>query len=799
MSTHSKLGHTALVCSIMLCCGLPVGVSAAAPAHGSKTLGVENESSAQKVDRVRSVLVLQPGDQEAMGVAVLEPLVFIESAQNREFTGEVIVHAKGGRAPIARARLGVMVIKSSAFVDEYTIAVPQGLSEGEFAAMLMATGDYEFVEPNWMLFPNEIPNDSQFGSSWQHTRIESAAAWDLHTGQSDIVVAVCDSGADTNHPDLQDALVSGFNAVSNLAQDNGGDVEDINGHGTFVSGCAAAQGNNGTGVVGVGWNFGLMPVRVSNLASGNAGSFDILEGARWAVDNGASAINVSYSGGTSSGNQTTAKYIIDRGGLLFWASGNDNSFVGFDGQDLIMVGSTTSSDNKSGFSNFGPAVDLTAPGSSVRSTRIGGGYGNGSGTSYASPIAAGVGAMVFSVRSDLSGHDVQDILYSSVDDLGAPGRDDNFGRGRVNTFNAIQVALGYTPRVQLPVVESFESGSWMDLLTVTSGDVSTVVDADSSGSGSVLLFNGAAQVTSAPLGGAMIPAVTGLSFGLKVAGAEPGDSLLLEMLLPDGEWQTLVDYTASGTDTAGYLPFAIQLPNESRWHGLKLRVSTDGSADSSQWLIDDFSIGILEGVPTAPFVDSFEAGVISPLTWANDTGVGVSIWNSTHAAEFVGVQSIESLDIPMFQFGITPGFVRVDAWTDDNLDNSDFIDVEIRNVVGTWVLLGTLSGESLSQTPETFEFQTPITAWAIDTLRVRLTSAGENPIYIDNVYVGPDQSPQACSAADFTADGMLDFFDISAFLTEFESGNPIADLSGDGDLDFFDISTFLTIFGQGCP
>ncbi|MBL4809101.1 MAG: S8 family serine peptidase [Phycisphaerales bacterium] len=799
MPIHLKLGHATLACSLLLCCGLPASVVNAAPTPDSKDRGVERVSDVQKIDRVRSVLVLQPGDEEVMRAAILEPLVFIESARNREFTGELIVHAKSDRAPVARARLGQTVVKSSAFVDEFTIVVPDGVSEGEFAAMLMATGDYKFVEPNWMLFPLNTPNDPQFGSSWQHTRIQSAAAWDLHTGESDIVVAVCDTGVDTNHPDLQDALVPGYNAVNNLSQADGANIEDINGHGTFVSGCAAAQGNNGTGVVGAGWDFRVMPVRVSNIASGNANAFDLLEGSRWAIDNGATVVNVSYSGGGGSGNQTTAKYIIDRGGLLFWAAGNDNAFVGFDGIDLVMVGSTTFSDNKSGFSNFGTGVDLVAPGSSVRSTRVGGGYGNGSGTSYASPIAAGVGAMIFSVRSDLSGQDVQDILYNSVDDLGAPGRDNSFGRGRVNTFNAMQDALVYTPRMPIPVSEPFESASWMDLFSITSGSVSTVVDAESSGAGSVLLLDGSDQITSTPLGGTMITQLPVISYGLKIDGAVSGDTLTLESLRSDGSWQTLLDYTATGTDTQGYLQFAMQLPIEFRWHGVQIRITADGAGASSQWLIDDFTIELPSNVPVAPFVDSFETGVVSALSWESNTGVGVGISNSTHAAEFIGEQVIESFDIPMLQFGIAPGFIRVDAWAGPGASGDDSIEFEIQNVAGVWESLGIIDAGSLGTSPETFEFQTPITAWAFDGLRLRMSSSSDDPIYIDNVYVGPDQLTSACSDADFTADGILDFFDISAFLSAFTSGNIEADLNNDGVLDFFDISRFLTIFGQGCP
>ncbi|MBL4809192.1 MAG: S8 family serine peptidase, partial [Phycisphaerales bacterium] len=319
MTTPPKLGSMALACSLIMMCGLPASFAIAAPEKGVSVHGQPASSLAVMMSKARSALNLLPGDELMMQAAAESPMVFVEIAHDREFTRELIVHANTGRGATALSRVSPSLVKKSTMVEEYVISVPEGLSEGEFAAMLMSTGDYLFVEPNYRLFPLLTPNDSQFNSSWQHTRIQSTLAWDLHTGDSDVIVAVCDSGVDTNHPDLQAALVPGYNAVNNLAQDDGGLVEDVNGHGTFVSGCAAAQGNNGTGVVGVGWDFRVMPIRVSNNSSGTASGFDILEGARWAVDNGAKAINASFSGGTSGSNQTTAKYIIDRGGLFFWA------------------------------------------------------------------------------------------------------------------------------------------------------------------------------------------------------------------------------------------------------------------------------------------------------------------------------------------------------------------------------------------------------------------------------------------------------------------------------------------------
>jgi len=796
--TKNRITNAAVVCSLIAACGMPLATAIAGP---SPTKATASTSDNQILELASTSLALQPGDRSLMSNALNNPLPFVARPNNQEFTGELIVHAKSSKVRTAQARIAPAIVKSSAFVDEYVVRVPAGLTEGELASMLMATGDYEFVEPNWKLFPLLIPNDSQYGSSWQHTKLQSANAWNLHTGDSDIIVAVCDSGIRTNHADLQAALVPGYNAVDNDAQVDGGQVEDVNGHGTFVSGLAAAQGNNGTGVVGVGWDFRIMPIRVSNNSSGTASGFDLLEGARWAVDHGASVVNVSFSGGASTGNQATAKYVIDRGALLFWASGNDNTFVGYDAPDLVLVGSTTSSDNRSGFSNYGTAVDLVAPGSSVRSTRITGGYGNGSGTSYASPVAAGVGAMILSVRSDLSGQDAQDILYQSVDDLGAAGRDDFFGRGRVNTFNAMQIALAYEPRLGLPLVESFDSANWMDNFVSTSGSPSTVVDVESSGSGSVLVLDSTDQITTVPMGGRTLPAVLPtMSYQFKVAGVEEGENFAIDISQADGSWLNLLDYTAVGTDTDGYIPVAMTLPIDFMWHGVELRMTSDASDSSDQFMIDDLTIDILESSPTAPFVESFEGGLISGFLWDDIDGVTVAVDNATHAAEFAGDEVLESIDIPMLQFGFAPGYVRFDAWAAGSAQADDTMLVEVRNAAQNWETLATLDGNALGTTPSAFEYQTPATAWALDTLRVRLTSAGNDPIYIDNVYVGPDELSSACSAADFAEPyGELDFFDVSAFLGAFNATDLAADINNDGSFDFFDVSEFLTVYGQGCP
>lgn len=343
------------------------------------------------VGAARASLKLQIGDEAILGVAAHAPVQYSERVGDHEFTGELLVRPKGEVLGVSHAtartmsraldRIRPLIVEKARLTHEYVVRVPEGMTENELAAVLMATGDYEYAEPNWLLYPaSTVPNDPFFATSWQHTRIQSAAAWDLETGDPSVIVAVCDTGVDQDHPDLQAALVSGYNARSRQTQADGADVDDVNGHGTFVAGCAAAIGNNGTGVVGAGWNFHIMPVRVTNNTNGTASAFDILGGARWAAEHGAKAINASYSGGTSASIQTAGAEIKAMGGLLFYAAGNDNALLpDVYRPDYVIVASTTSSDNKSGFSNYGPRSTWRRRARACVRRSVAGGTGRGRG------------------------------------------------------------------------------------------------------------------------------------------------------------------------------------------------------------------------------------------------------------------------------------------------------------------------------------------------------------------------------------------------------------------------------------
>ncbi len=379
--------------------------------------------------------VQRPGIEEFSGKMIVRPLQFNDAVEQ---TGSNVAARQLHKRAIARLQ---SVVRYYGDIDVYVVRLPRGMDENAYAGQMLATGDYEYVEPDWTVYPALTPNDPFFGTQWHHQTMHSPQGWDLWTGSSSITCAFTDTGVDHNHADLGPALVPGYNSASHTREVDGGDTSDINGHGTHVAGDGAAIGNNAVGVVGEGWNFRIMPIRVTNNSDGSAAFSNIAEGGRWAVDNGAKVISASYSGVSNSLTQTTGDYVRQHGGLYMYAAGNDSSNLSsFDWADVVVVGATDRGDVKASFSAFGHAVDVFAPGVNIYSTTRGGSYGFLSGTSMATPIANGVATLIWSTNLNLTSNQVEAILEESCRDLGTAGNDDFWGWGRVDVYNAMQAA-----------------------------------------------------------------------------------------------------------------------------------------------------------------------------------------------------------------------------------------------------------------------------------------------------------------------------------------------------------------------
>ena len=354
--------------------------------------------------------------------------------------------------------------------DEYVVKVPAGKTESTYATELLATGDFQYVTPNWMLYPIANSNDPLLPQQWHHFKIQSPQAWNSWTGSPNFAVTFIDTGILKTHVDLKDLLVEGYNSVDRKTESQGGDISDINGHGTHVSGCGAAHGNNNVGVSGVGWNFRIRFVKTSNSPSGGASFDDILTGARWAVDNGSKTMSASYSGVDNPSVGVTGTYVKSKGGLFLYAAGNDNrDLSGFTYADTIVCGASDESDGKAGFSAYGKGVNIFAPGTNILSTTMDGNYGHASGTSMATPVTNGALATMWSVNPTLTPDEAQQILYSTCDNIGPSSI---FGNGRVNVNKGVTLALGTLARDTTISDVDVQTGSY------SAGNLGSVQDAN---------------------------------------------------------------------------------------------------------------------------------------------------------------------------------------------------------------------------------------------------------------------------------------------------------------------------------
>ncbi|HQO54227.1 MAG TPA: S8 family peptidase, partial [Ottowia sp.] len=322
------------------------------------------------------------------------------------------------------------------------------------------------VEPDVRLKRQATPNDPYYtdGIQWHlRTPAEGGAAalnlppaWERTRGSAAQVVAVVDSGALYGHPDLAGKLLPGYDLISDLDTSNDGDgrdpdasdpgdwitsseagsgryplcpAEDSSWHGSFIAGEIAAATHNGVGVAGVGWDTRVQPVRVS----GKCGAWlsDVVEGIRWAAGlpvsgvptnpTPARVINVSF-GGSSSCNSAYQTAIDDAGAagsLVVVAAGNENGALTrpADCAGVLAVGAARQDGLKTYYSSYGPNVGIMAPGGPgaadtgprLYSTSNAGLRGPGEhiydskdGTSFASPLAAGVAALMLSVNPALT-------------------------------------------------------------------------------------------------------------------------------------------------------------------------------------------------------------------------------------------------------------------------------------------------------------------------------------------------------------------------------------------------------------
>jgi subtilisin family serine protease len=356
---------------------------------------------------------------------------------------------------------GALAVGQISKINVLILQVPEQAAD-RVAAALQKSGQFTFIEKDFIARANATPNDPYFSSQWHLSQIAAPSAWDISTGLSSITVAVIDSGAQPDHPDLASKLVAGWNFLTGTSN-----TSDVLSHGTGTAGTIAAASNNGTGVAGVAWANPIMPL-VAVDSTGYASYSNIANAITYAADHGVRVINISISGSSSSSAlQNAVNYAWNKGSVVVAAAGNSSSSspnypAACD--NVVSVSATDSNDSLASFSNYGSWIDLAAPGVSVTTLTTGSGYSSRSGTSFSAPIVAGVAALVLSVKPTLSASSLVSLLEQNADNVGSSTY---FGYGRVNAYRAVSAARGAIS-VPAPVVSISSPGNG----TTISGAVS---------------------------------------------------------------------------------------------------------------------------------------------------------------------------------------------------------------------------------------------------------------------------------------------------------------------------------------
>ncbi|MFA4817853.1 MAG: S8 family peptidase [Parcubacteria group bacterium] len=306
-------------------------------------------------------------------------------------------------------------------------------------------------------------NDPYYDSLWALAKIKAPAAWENMDNKAKVIIAVVDTGVDYQHEDLAENIWTNTKEISSngIDDDKNGFVDDVHGwdffngdnnpmddggHGTQVAGVIGAMANNNKGITGVAPNVKIMPLKCLG-ADDQGTSQKCADAIKYAVDNGASVINASWSA-KSAGNQKLAEainYAYKKNVAVFVSAGNDNSnadgYVPANIKYALAVSATNTEDKKSSFSNWGDAVAFSAPGEKIKTTVVGNKYKSYKGTSFAVAYASGVAALLYLVKSSLTVDEVRILLQNSADDLGKTGWDKNFGAGRINADKAVRYLL----------------------------------------------------------------------------------------------------------------------------------------------------------------------------------------------------------------------------------------------------------------------------------------------------------------------------------------------------------------------
>ncbi|MDD4778775.1 MAG: S8 family serine peptidase [Fermentimonas sp.] len=372
----------------------------------------------------------------------MSPTIEAEMAKAKSHNHSLIVQYKNTN--LLRKQLtsipNVGVIKSEQIAPGIELLqLNEDTNKIAMLATLKKDDNVLFVEENRVLKLHSLPNDPGYVNQWALKNIKAVEAWDKMSGaKQKIVVAVIDSGIEMNHSDLINRIDSrGYNFISNNSK-----TYDINGHGTAVSGIIAAQTNNLTGMAGVvgTLNVKIMPLQTADSA-GDSYVSNVIRAIDYAIEQHVDVINLSMGSTKISDIENAAiQRAIQKGIVVVASAGNDgNSVYEYPAsyENVISVGSISSDNNRSNFSNYNNKVDVVAPGEQIYSCALQSSYRYLNGTSFSAPIVSGVAASLRAMDPSLSPQQIESIITDTAVDKGSSGRDNYYGFGLLDFSAAV--------------------------------------------------------------------------------------------------------------------------------------------------------------------------------------------------------------------------------------------------------------------------------------------------------------------------------------------------------------------------
>jgi subtilisin family serine protease len=397
---------------------------------------------------------------------------------------------KGVRTPFVRNEGDISLAPEPYGVDRILeIRYESDVDPYDVCRRLIENPEVEYAVPVFKRYATYTPNDPSIGKQWWINNMKLKDAWDITMGSEDIVIAIVDSGTDWKHVDLNSNIWVNPKEIpdNNIDDDGNGKIDDVRGwdfvgnismseigqgrwkedndprntgtssnntHGTHVGGCASASTDNNKGIAGTGFKTKIMPVKCATDQN-IRGIYRGYEGITYAANLGADIINCSWSGpGYSPAEQDVINNAVAKGSVVIVAAGNDASLIDNGGHfpagynNVVCVGATRSNNRRASFTNWGILTTVYAPGQSIYSTMPNNKYSSQSGTSMASPITAGVAALIKAVHPDWTPKQIAHQLRSTSDDVVATSPDLRpYFYGRVNAQKAVDYNRSGRPSI----------------------------------------------------------------------------------------------------------------------------------------------------------------------------------------------------------------------------------------------------------------------------------------------------------------------------------------------------------------